>query len=354
MRSRSMQLRACCAVVALVSAAPQPAAAQRKNPDISAIGDARAAWSEAEDRTELFFEELEVALVGPLNPYASAEVYVGIHGTTEVEIEEAKLLLDRYFPGGFGLTAGHYLIDFGQLNQIHSHAYPFADRALMHEELFGPDGVVDTGARVDWIAPIDVVTLRATAGAVRGELFVGGGHAHEGTEVAAPDPEIGGSGRIDVFVELSEDFSFLAGGSVLHGKHDPDHGAYATFWDIDAKARLDLGPSRTLVVNAEGILGAREATDEAAASDPNGWFVSADFRTDRRWNFGGFAESTTDIADDSVRTSRWGGFLGLALMEETTVFRLVGRMLDSDETGTSGEVVVQALFGLGPHRPHRY
>jgi hypothetical protein len=351
---RSIELRACGVVFVLGLAEAAPAEAQRKNPDISAIGDARAAWSEASDRTELSFEELEVALVGPLNPYASAEVYVGIHGTTEVELEEAKLMLDRYFPGGFGLTVGHYLLDFGQLNQVHSHAYPFVDRPLMHEELFGPDGVVDTGARVDWIAPVDAVTLRASAGAVRGDVFAGGGHAHEGTEVAAPEPEIGGSGRIDVFVEPSEDLSFLVGASVLHGKHDPDHGAWATFWDLDLKVKRNLGPSRALVVNAEGILASRDATDETASSDPSGWFVSADFRADRRWNFGGFAEASTELADDSVRTTRWGGFLGLALMEETTLFRLVGKSLDSDETGSSGEVLVQALFGLGPHRAHRY
>ena len=110
--------------------------------------------------------EAEIAFVGPVNPYASAEVYVGVHDGTEFEIEEAKLLLDRYLPGGFGLVVGRFLQDFGQLNVTHAHTYPFVERPLMHREFFGEDGIVDAGVRLDWLAPPGPVTVRATAGAV--------------------------------------------------------------------------------------------------------------------------------------------------------------------------------------------
>ena len=66
-------------VVLFVCAATATQAGSQ-NPSISVIGDSRLLWSEAADRVELTFEELEVAFVGPLNPYASAEVYVGAHG----------------------------------------------------------------------------------------------------------------------------------------------------------------------------------------------------------------------------------------------------------------------------------
>ena len=67
------------------------------------LGDTRALWSEKTDDVELAFHEMEVALTGPVNPYASAEVYLAIHGTEGIEVEEAKLLLDRYLPAGLGL-----------------------------------------------------------------------------------------------------------------------------------------------------------------------------------------------------------------------------------------------------------
>ncbi|MGQ0722161.1 MAG: hypothetical protein ACT4PE_11410 [Candidatus Eiseniibacteriota bacterium] len=349
-------VRPLAAVVLVLLSATTQSRAQKLNPNISVIGDTRATWNDTTEDVEIGLDEVEVAFVGPLNPYASAEVYVGFHGAETVEIEEAKLLLDRYLPGGFGLTIGRFLQDFGQLNQLHSHAYPFVERPLMHAEFFGEDGVVDEAVRLDWIAPAEEVTLRASAGAVRGDLFLGGHHHEEepSTEEEEEAPELGVTGRLDLFAQPTEAFSFLLGGSVLHGEHDTHDAAMATWICADAKARWDLGPYRALVLNAEGVFGSLEETDEAAESDPSGFFVSADVRANRRWNLGGFVESATERADDEIRTNRYGGFIGLGLMEETTMFRLVGHVTEPDEGSSEVGVIAQALFGLGPHKPHRY
>ncbi|NNE42662.1 MAG: hypothetical protein HKN12_00510 [Gemmatimonadetes bacterium] len=338
-------------VVVTVACLATDSAAQKLNPQISVIGDTRLSYSDATEEASLELEGVEFAFLGPLNPYASAEVFIGVHEGDTFEIEEAKLLLERYLPAGLGLTVGRTLLDFGQLNPLHPHAYPFLDRPLMHSELFGEDGAVDTAVRLDWIAPTDGVTLRATAGAVRGGVLSGGhGHDHEDEE----SPEIGFTGRVDLFAEPSGGTSFLIGGSVLHGETDPESGASGTFFGVDGKATFDLGPSRSLVLNAEAVFASLDATDEAGAADPSGVFASVDLRLNPRWNIGGFGESTTEREDDSVRTSRFGGFLGLALMEESTAFRVVGRTTDPDGGARETEVIVQALFGLGPHQPHRY
>jgi hypothetical protein len=343
-------------VVFALATLTNPSFAQKLNPNISVIGDTRATWNDTTEDVEIGLDEVEVAFVGPLNPYASAEVYVGFHGAETVEIEEAKLLLDRYLPGGFGLTIGRFLQDFGQLNQLHSHAYPFVERPLMHAEFFGEDGVVDEAARLDWIAPTEGVTLRASLGAARGDLFLGGHHHEEdpAEEEEEEAPEIGVTGRADIFAQPTDAFSFLIGGSILHGEHDTHEASKATWICADAKARWDLGPYQAFVLNAEGVFGSLEETDEAPESEPDGFFVSADLRANRRWNVGGFAESATERADDGIRTNRYGGFIGLGLMEETTMFRLVGSVTEPDEGDSEVGVIAQALFGLGPHKPHRY
>ncbi len=348
-------------VFAFASAASAASAAPL-NPEISVIGDVRWTTTDVDGETDsvLDLAETEIAFVGPVNPYASAEVFVGIHGTEEVEIEEAKLILERSLPLGLGLTAGRMLLDFGQLNVVHSHAYPFVDRPMMHAMLFGDDGVADVSARLDWIAPIDAVTLRATAGVLRGDAFLPGHHhEHEHEEEEAEEeeelePELGVSGRLELFAEPSDDVSLLIGGSVLHGEHDPDHGAKATWGTVDTKLRWDLGPDRILVANGEAVFGSLEETEEAIAADPWGWFGSVDLRVNRRWNVGAFGETTTERTEDDIQSKRFGGFVGLALMEETTVFRLLARTTDPDEGESVNEVIVQALFGLGPHRPHRF
>ncbi|MBD3160701.1 MAG: hypothetical protein GF346_01020, partial [Candidatus Eisenbacteria bacterium] len=321
------------------------------NPDISVIGDTRALWDDRTEEVELVFEEVEVGFAGPLNPYASAEIYLAIHGVEGIEVEEAKLQLDRYLPAGFGVTAGRALLDFGQLNQVHPHAYPFVDRPLMHTAFFGDDGVLDVIGRLDWIAPLQPVTLRASAGAVRGDLFLGGHHHGEGEHAHEKradeeDPEeeaaptLGASGRVELFAEPSRNVSFLVGGSVLHGEHDPHEEAKATWGTVDGKVRFDLGPQRNLILNAEAVLGSLDAAEEAPASDPSGWFAAADLRLDRRWNFGAFAESATERLEDEHRTNRFGGFVGMALMEETTLFRLVARSTDPEEGERSTEILL--------------
>ena len=329
------------------------------NPDVSVIGDIRSRWNEERESAYVFVEEVEVGITGPLNPYASAQVFIAFHGLATVEIEEAKLLLDRYFPAGFGLLAGLSYLDFGQLNQLHPHAYPFLNRPLMDVEFFGPDGARDVTARVDWLAPIDPFTLRATVGAVRGAAFLGPeghGHDHEDgeEEIEETDPEVGGSARLEIFAEPTRSFSFLLGSSVLFGRHDPLEGAKGTWADVDLKMTWDLGPRRLLIVNAEGILGSLEATDEVPESEPWGFFTSADLRLSRAWNVGGVAEGSTERHDDEHVTYRYGGFVGLSLLEETTMFRALLRRTEPDEGVAETEFFLQALFGLGPHMPHRY
>jgi hypothetical protein len=227
----------------------------------------------------------------------------------------------------------------------------------MHQVFFGEEGIQDVGARLDWIAPApwEKVSLRAAAGAVRGDLFLGPEDEREVVEGGEPsDPEIGGTGRLELFVEPSENTSFLLGGSVLYGAFDPAADAYATWFGPDLKVRFDLGPQSTLIVNGEAAFGSLDATEATPSADPNGWFASADYRANKRWNFGGFAEATTARFDDNLRTNRYGGFIGLSLMEETTLFRILGRTTDPENGDSNGEAIVQAIFGLGPHRAHRY
>ena len=301
---------------------------------------------------------MELAFTGPLSPYASAAVYVGVHEAETFEIEEARISLDRWLPGGLGVTAGRYLQDVGQLNPRHAHACPFVERPLAHAAFFGPDGIVDAGLRLDWIAPLDAVTVRTSLGVIRGDAFLDDHHHDDEAEEdpaeleAAPDPGL--TGRVELFLEAGRNVAVSIGGSALRGHHDPAEGADVTWLGADARARWDLGASRELVLNAELLRGALGGTAEAEAADPWGWFASADLRVDRHWSVGGFAESTTARHDDRATTSRFGGFVGYALFEESTVFRLVGRSTEPDGADATMDAIAQLVFGLGPHQPHRY
>ncbi len=344
------------------------------NPAISVLGDLRAKWSNESD-TEADLHELEIGVVGPLNPYARAEVYLAIHDGESIEVEEARIHLDRYLPAGLSLMLGRSLIDVGRLNRTHPHAYPFVDRPLMHERFFGSDGAVDVGARLEWLAPLDAIATTASVGVVRGDVFLGG-HEHD-ADVEADDaadatgphaeeePEFGVTGRVELFLEASADLSVALGGSFLTGEIEPDAGTRAVWFGPDLVMKLDLGPTRRLVVNVEALFASIDDMETSLErvgvhrssgmrGDPGGVFAAADLRTSKRWNLGMFGESATGRLHDADRTTRVGAFVGLSLMEETTVFRLLARHTDPDAGDGENELVFQALFGLGPHSPHRY
>ncbi len=98
-------------------------------------------------------------------------------GNTQANLEEA-FIQTTSLPGGFQATVGKFLSDIGYLNSFHEHADDFADRPLAYRA-FLADGVVDTGARLTWLAPTDFY-LRFGAEAFRGNSFPAAGSADHG------------------------------------------------------------------------------------------------------------------------------------------------------------------------------
>ena len=138
MRSR-FRLPKTAVVAALVAMATVTAGAQTLNPDISAIGDVRAIWSEETQKTAFELHEVELGLVGALNPYARAEVYLGFHDDV-VHIEEAKFILDRYLPFNLSLLGGRYLL--GALLGCAGGAIQWALGAALGAKVAAPDRTV--------------------------------------------------------------------------------------------------------------------------------------------------------------------------------------------------------------------
>ncbi len=86
---------------------------------------------------------------------------VFVDGTAEVE--------EAYFQtlglgNGFTLKGGRFRSGIGYQNELHPHAWDFADNNLVYQALFG-EGAVQDGVQVKWLAPTDLlVELGAEAG----------------------------------------------------------------------------------------------------------------------------------------------------------------------------------------------
>src|SRR5438445_2872307 len=99
---------------------------------------------------------IELALDGAVDPYfegfANIVFKLDNDNATEVEVEEAFMQTTN-LPFGLQLKGGKFLAAFGRLNPMHPHVWDFADDALVHGRLLGPDGLRGVGAQISWTLP---------------------------------------------------------------------------------------------------------------------------------------------------------------------------------------------------------
>src|SRR5213595_58168 len=98
----------------------------------------------------------ELAFDGAVDPYfegfANIVFKLDNDNETDVEVEEAFMQTTN-LPFGLQLKGGQFFAAFGRLNPMHPHVWDFADDALVHGRLLGPDGLRGVGAQVSWTLP---------------------------------------------------------------------------------------------------------------------------------------------------------------------------------------------------------
>jgi hypothetical protein len=112
--------------------------------------------------------ESELFITGNIDPYFRGQVVAALTPEDELEVEEAFFQTSR-LGNGFSLKGGRFLSGIGYLNEIHSHAWDFADAPLAYAAFLG-GRLNDDGIQARWVAPTDLfVELGAEAG--RGRSF---------------------------------------------------------------------------------------------------------------------------------------------------------------------------------------
>ncbi len=90
----------------------------------------------------------EITFYSVIDPYF--ELFAVCHLSEEhFHLEEAYWLTKK-LAAGFQLKAGKFLSSFGRINELHTHYWDFADRPLVHQAMFGDEGLNEIGARITW------------------------------------------------------------------------------------------------------------------------------------------------------------------------------------------------------------
>jgi hypothetical protein len=375
------------ALVALalaVAASAPPARAGVVNPDLSLIGQPVVRWTDAAGdparmRPILDVGETEVMIDAYLNPYARGNAVFSF-AQDGVSVEEAFFTMLRGLPAGLELKGGKYRTGFGKLNPAHPHTYPFAERFhvlaayLPGEEAFNETGlqlservpvVGDFALTVsaDWLQGDSFRIQRIPSGAPNDPLTA---NADVGDRATEPRPA--GLARVSGFVPIGDRSGLDLGISGTQGTNNVAAGTRTTVLGGDIKAKLWRSANAYLLLQGELLKLDRENAgwDEIAAAytnskvQPMGGYLFADYNFNPKYDAGVSYERYQQPTVDKPWDQSFGVFAGMALMEETTSFRVGWEQLTPGTPAGAiapnaiNTVTVRVLYSMGPHKAHQF
>ena len=334
-------------------------------------------------------DESELTVAANVDPYFSAALTAAITGGDEIEVEEAYFRT-LALPAGFTAKGGRFFSGLGYLNEVHAHAWDFADQPLVYQAFFANQFTQD-GVQLKWIAPMELfVELGAEAG--NGQAFPGTRRDRNGLNAATLFAHVGG--------DVGDSASWRVGGSWLDARSEA-----RTYEDVDAAGVPVLnaftGKSRTwgvdavfkwapqgntarqqlkvqgeyfrrkedgnLTFDAEG-----QGLVDTYASDPSGWYLQSVFQFRPRWRAGlrydALDSGSPDIAlvQSGLLPAQAFPVLLPADPDRVTVMldwnptefsRLRAQYAWDDARATDDrdrQFFLQYLFGIGAHGAHKF
>jgi hypothetical protein len=333
--------------------------------------------------------ESEMTLAASVDPYFTAQLTAAITGEDEIEVEEA-FFRTLALPAGLTAKGGRFFSGFGYLNEVHAHAWDFADQPLVYQALFGNQRSQD-GVQLKWLAPTDLfIELGAETG--NGDAFPGTREQGNGLNGTTFFGHVGG--------DLGDTASWRVGGSWI----DVDaEGREYEDADVAGNPVLNAftGSSRTWVADAvfkwapggnsarrylklQGEYMERRENGELAfdlenaalvdsyRSTQSGWYLQGVYQFMPRWR-AGLRYDALDSGNPTIGLVTSGSLAAgdfPALLagdpSRTTVmvdwnpsefsrWRLQYAWDEARDDGdTDRQLVLQYLFGIGAHGAHKY
>jgi hypothetical protein len=348
------------------------------NPDLSVIprfivqtsdGQNNSAGEKTFSRLDYSFEELEVVMQSYLNPFSKADVILTLPGP---DLEEGKLGVEELFasvvrglPLGLNLRFGKYRVDYGKLNLMHPHAWPFVTQPLSQERFLGEEGLNDLGVSVSLLLPTGNVYTKLTVDLLRGEAI---GEATGVQDTTGGNPAYANSARLTSFFILSDHSDVEVGLSGYTGIHDPYYHNRFYYANLDFKYKYRPSSYTSLTLQGEYLFNMRRARQDQefnpfldAAGNPeerkvhsSGLYLYADFQFKKIYSLGGRYDWSQAPYSNDDKARAFAVFFGYYPVEETLGLRLHYQNTKPAGTASVNLIALQALFSLGPHKAHPF
>jgi hypothetical protein len=359
----------------------QSSAQTTVSPDISVIprfllesndGEKLAAGKREFSAPDFSFQELEVAISSYLNPFARGDVIMTLPGPDveagKLGLEELYVTVVRGLPLDLNLRLGKYRADFGKLNLVHPHAWPFISQPLSQERFFGEEGLNDLGISASVLLPTGDVYTKLTVDLLRGTA-IGGVTGIEDT--MGNKPLYSNSARLMSFFTLTDESDLEVGLSGYTGIHDPYN--HYRFWyaNLDFKYKYRPSSYTSFVLQGEYLLNTRTASQdhdlrqfvdangnpERRSVTTSGFYIYTDYQFFKTYSIGARYDWSQSPYSKDNKGQAVAVFLGYYPVEETLGLRLqyqITRTEVPEAAQSVNSIALQMLFSLGPHKAHPF
>ncbi len=303
-------------------------------------------------------QELELQFSSDVDAYFRAEATIALHQEAHeedgedseehshsFEVEPEEVFVETTAIPHFTFKLGKFYSNFGKYNSIHTHALPFINRGIVHESIFGEEGLSETGIGVSFLAPaswfseLSVQAFQATSE----ELFSDNHH------------DLGYSLKWKNLWELSDSLTLELGTSGLlfssHDHEDEDEENKTSLYGADLTFKwrpVAGGTSSAFIWSSEYIFKNRKGED---ASKEGGVLSFMRYRLSKRW-FTQIKYEHLGISSET-NTNVYSGLVAFI----PTEFSSIRLQFDdkNDELDNSEKLItLQLNISIGAHPAHIY
>jgi hypothetical protein len=299
-------------------------------------------------------QEAEMQFNSDVDPYLKAVALFSVaqeDGSTGYGIDPEEVYLESISLPLVTLRAGKFKLALGKHNQLHTHAFPFIDAPLIHQQLLGEEGLNEVGISaavllpVSWYSEIVLQGFDPSNGLLYNSLSSG---------------DVGGLAHLKNLWDLSEDLTFELGLSGTRARNSFAQDSSVLGADATFKWRPAVGGKyHALVWSSEYLGGKREGLLDISTGTSRerlGGFASwLQYQFAERWWIQARGEQAGVASSvGTPKQTRESALLGF-FPSEFSGFRL-----QYDHLTTGGKdkadhtVALQYNISIGAHPAHAY
>ncbi len=330
------------------------------NPAISVNGLFLGGWASSVDASNELtglnfengfnFQEAEFRFTSDVDPYFKADMILAIDREGNVELEEGFVTSNQLpgdiMPRGLSLKIGKFFTEFGKHNLLHSHQFPFIDRPLVSEAVFGDEGLNEPAAGLNYLLPIpwySEFTFQGMQGDNSNLFVLSGDESPQGAFL----------GHWKNFFDLSDESTLEFGNSYVGGRNTGSGYSQAIGVDLTLKwIPLTRAQDRALIWQNEYIYSSIDQ-DNRERSKTGGLYTSLQYRLSRLWWLQGRYDLLGAPNSGEGVDHKWT-ILAALVPSEFSALRLQYSRTQQEFGEDIDQILFQLNYTLGSHPAHKY